>query len=652
MNLQIVSYELRNYSLLVQAFIFVWMNDRMFFRELPAGKRLQKGILSFLVSFHTSFYLAYRLFYVFSSFTQQESITSFFAVTAICIVTVVVMLPLYKKLINQDWTLTLFLYLIYVMAHYLATLVSITILGKLAHTQLITLAVLFWFRKEVRKLSTIQYHMHASRRFNGMLMLSMSFVIAQAQAPRLVLSGAPHAEAQSDFEWVLAGLSLAFTFSILLIMKLFLNAVFRYEEYFDMHEKDPLTDLYNRSYYQEHAWEKIDEAFSAGKKATIFSMNIHGFHDYNSMYGFEAGDMLLQHLSDSLRNEFPDGLLSRDMADHFIGVVIGDDIQARIKGIHESMHLLQKQTTLQLLTGLYEVKDLPQKKDSAVITKYLDNADAAMKSMFGQPLVDTVYFNEKLQKEAELRIYVLEHIDEAVEKGWIQTYYQPCIDIHTGKLYQYEALARWIDPMHGYLRPDQFIPVLENNYLVYKVDFKVLENACRTMQETGHLFPVSFNLSRTDFESADVLKNIVDISDHYGISRSFLHAEITESAMNNDNNVIRKAIDDLHGIGCEVWMDDFGSGFSSLNVLKDYPFDVIKIDMVFMRNFSKRSEDVVKAVTGMNKELGLRTLCEGVETKEQMDFLHSIGCDIAQGYLFSKPLPYEEVSQLEFGMKS
>lgn len=425
---------------------------------------------------------------------------------------------------------------------------------------------------------------------------------------------------------------------------------------FQTNDIDELTGLKSLTYFQNNARKWIRNRLLNGNRVTVFYVNICGFRSYNRMYGFQAGNALLRRLANVLKIEFDGALLARNMADHFIGAVTNEDVQERFEKIHENMHLLQHNTTLELITGLYEVKDASETDNPDSVSVFLDNAFAAMKFIYDKPGVNTYWFDERLKSEAELKNYVIEHVDEAVEKGWIKTYYQPCVNICTGKLLQYEALARWDDPAYGLLAPDKFIPYLENAYEVYKIDFAVLENACRDIQEIMKKkldpVPISFNLSRTDFEAADVIDQIVEISDKYHVPRYLLHAEITESAMNGDTEIMKKAIKRLHEIGCEVWMDDFGSGYSSLNTLKDYPFDVIKMDMVFLRNFDKKSEDIISSMTQMNKKLGFKTLVEGVETKEQMKALKDIGCDIAQGYLFSKSLPLDEVRKLRLSAAS
>ncbi|MBT8909464.1 hypothetical protein BTI62_06870 [Lactobacillus delbrueckii subsp. bulgaricus] len=157
------------------------------------------------------------------------------------------------------------------------------------------------------------------------------------------------------------------------------------------------------------------------------------------------------------------------------------------------------------------------------------------------------------------------------------------------------------------------------------------------------MFPISFNISKTDLEACNIYQKIEDTVARYGLSRDQVHIEITESALNDSSQAMVEAVQHFHNLGYQVWMDDFGSGYSSLNVLKDYHFDVIKIDMVFLRKFDDRSKTIVRNICRMAKELGIRTVCEGVETQEQFDFLKEAGCNLAQGSLFSPPVPLDEL---------
>ncbi|WP_051411522.1 EAL domain-containing protein [Ruminococcus flavefaciens] len=241
--------------------------------------------------------------------------------------------------------------------------------------------------------------------------------------------------------------------------------------------------------------------------------------------------------------------------------------------------------------------------------------------------------------------YIIENFDSALEKGYIKAYYQPVIRTLTEQICSVEALARWQDPEMGLLSPYLFISVLEKNRLIHKLDMMILENICYTYNELREkglpLHPFSINLSRLDFNEMDMLKAISDILEKYNVPATAIHIEITESVMLDNTAYFRRIFDSFHEAGFAIFMDDFGSGYSSLNVLKDYSFDVLKIDMRFLSDIGIRSKKILSSVVNMAKAIGIHTLAEGVETKEQITFLRTIGCEMLQGYYYSKPMSSE-----------
>ena len=242
-------------------------------------------------------------------------------------------------------------------------------------------------------------------------------------------------------------------------------------------------------------------------------------------------------------------------------------------------------------------------------------------------------------------LYIIKNFDTALEKGYIKAYYQPVIRTLTEQICSVEALARWQDPEMGLLSPYLFISVLEKNRLIHKLDLMILENICYTyneMREKGlPLHPFSINLSRLDFNEMDMLKAISDILEKYNVPSTAIHIEITESVMLDNTAYFRRIFDSFHEAGFAIFMDDFGSGYSSLNVLKDYSFDVLKIDMRFLSDIGMRSKKILSSVVNMAKAIGIHTLAEGVETMEQILFLRTIGCEMLQGYYYSKPMSSE-----------
>ena len=247
-------------------------------------------------------------------------------------------------------------------------------------------------------------------------------------------------------------------------------------------------------------------------------------------------------------------------------------------------------------------------------------------------------------QSSDLQQYVVEHLDEAIENGWICAYYQPVMRTVSGKLCGVEALARWNDPVHGLLSPAAFIGSLEHARVIHKLDICIIDRVCRQLRgriDAGKpTVPVSFNLSRLDFDLCDIHEIIDATVRKYKLPRNFMNIEITESVFGADPAFMATVIGRFHLIGYQVWMDDFGSAYSSLNVLKDFEFDEIKIDMEFLNRFGDRSRTIIASVVDMAKRLGIQTLAEGVETREHAEFLRHIGCEKQQGFFYGKPEPY------------
>jgi len=242
--------------------------------------------------------------------------------------------------------------------------------------------------------------------------------------------------------------------------------------------------------------------------------------------------------------------------------------------------------------------------------------------------------------------YIVDNIDRAIQEGWIVPYYQPVIRTISGYLCGAEALARWEDPVYGFLAPDAFISELEAADKIHKLDICIIERVCEDLvreREAGReVIPISFNLSRRDFELCDIFTIVDETITRYEIPKNMIRIEITESMAMDDPDLMHREISKFHNAGYQVWMDDFGSAYSSLNVLKDYDFDEIKLDMVFLSDFSEKSKQIISFIIDMSKRIGVQTLAEGVETHEEFEFLRSIGCEKVQGYYFGKPQSLEK----------
>ena len=251
---------------------------------------------------------------------------------------------------------------------------------------------------------------------------------------------------------------------------------------------------------------------------------------------------------------------------------------------------------------------------------------------------------KKLDKQ-----YILDNFDQALQERWVTVYYQPIVRAVNGRVCDEEALARWIDPIQGFLSPADFIPILEESKLIYKLDLYILDRVLEKMKfmvKNGYyMVSQSINLSRSDFDMCDMVEEVVKRVDKAGIPRNKINIEITESILVNDFKFMLSQIEHFKSLGFSVWMDDFGSGYSSLNTLNRIPFDLIKFDMAFLRNLDKGESGkiILAELMRMAASLGKDTVCEGVETKEQVEFLQEVGCSKLQGYYYTKPISVEEI---------
>lgn len=412
------------------------------------------------------------------------------------------------------------------------------------------------------------------------------------------------------------------------------------DTYVKMVNYDRLTGLYTQYYLTQKISKEREEDPSI--MPAIVYINLAKFKLYNVINGHEKGDECLKRVAEILRDIFGPDNLARFGNDHFVVFDQDDDgVMDRIEEANRQVGQIDLSFKLYLKAGIY------YSDGSKSIENECDYAKTACDEVKdGAEKCYRVYTDEFSEQSAYTK-FVVDHIDEAIANGDIQVYYQPQVHLMNGKLSGLEALARWNDQTRGFMSPGRFVPVLEDSNLTYKLDLYVLEEAAklirRQLDSGGKIVPISFNLSRTDFVTSDPNQVLLDLVKKYDIPREMLRVEITETILTGDPVKIKKAIDRFHADGFRVLMDDFGSGASSLNTLKEYGFDEIKLDMIFMRNFDDRSKKVIKPLISMAKSLGVHTLCEGVESKEQIAFLKDVGCEVIQGYYYSKPNTFQEV---------
>jgi len=404
-----------------------------------------------------------------------------------------------------------------------------------------------------------------------------------------------------------------------------------------------VTGLLNMMQFMRHASAHLQDVLA--DPLTFMYFDIENFKSFNQRYGFQQGNRLLCYVADLLRETFEGNLVARFNDDHFAVATQSENPADCIQFIHERIRVYDLGLPMEVKAGIYHP---PQGlTDVALI---MDRAKIACNSIKNTYDLTWAEFDPAMEEEINFRSHIIRSFQEAMIEGYIEVYYQPEIRAMTREICGFEALARWRDPVHGMISPGVFVPVLEDAHLSPQLDLYIIERVCQDISRIRRELPswellrVSVNLSRADFRLMDMVQAVEDVRLRYDIARSLLNVEVTEGAQSDDEKFLQGEIARFRAAGYEVWMDDFGSGYSSLNNVKDYVFDVLKIDMNFLRSFdtNPKSAIVIRSIVNMAKELGLHTLAEGVETEAQFEFLREIGCEKVQGYLFSPPIPLDK----------
>jgi diguanylate cyclase (GGDEF)-like protein len=410
---------------------------------------------------------------------------------------------------------------------------------------------------------------------------------------------------------------------------------------------DRLTDLPNMRSFFTLAKQERDILRQEDKEAVMVYMNIIGTGNYNRQNGFKMGDKLIMDFARILSRHFGENRVCRFNGDQFAAVADGAEVERILAGVLQECETAMDGKRLPLRVGIYS--DKLEDVDTNIAC---DRAKYASDTKKGELSSSITYYDAEMLKRNEIDNHVIHNLDRALEEGWVQVYYQPIVRTSSGKVCDEEALARWIDPELGFLSPAFFIPALEQSKLIYKLDLYVVDEVLNKMkQQTAAGFyqvPQSINLSRMDFESCDIVEEIRRRVDGAGIERSKISIEITESVIGGDFEYMKEQVARFQNLGFPVWMDDFGSGYSSLDVLHQIRFDLIKFDMRFMDCFGDEDggKIILTHMVNMAISLGMETLCEGVEEAEQVQFLKEIGCTRIQGYYYGKPIPFTEVVAL------
>ena len=395
--------------------------------------------------------------------------------------------------------------------------------------------------------------------------------------------------------------------------------------------------------------EKVDGTL--GQRVPVFINLVH-FSSFNSSYGLEAGDTLLYQMGQVIRSCFPDAPAAHVGADNFLVMASRSGISVRMDRVVAEINDLIHDRVIRCKAGVVlfdEDHEPPESLKALKCRDIFDMAKMAADSIREDGNRSWAVYNSSMGRDMVNTAFVLRNFENAMEKGHIHVYYQPITRALTGKVCSVEALARWEDPEKGMIFPGNFIPVLEKMKLIHLLDRYVIESTARIyhrLKKAGYpIIPVSVNLSRVDFDTLKPFDFMEEIIYRYQVPRQFFHIEVTESALTRDTGVLKNELFRFKKAGYQLWLDDFGSGYSTLNVLKEFPFDLLKIDMAFLRNFNEESRKIIRSIILMAKNLSIHTLAEGAETKEQVDFLRESGCEDIQGYFYGKPMSIEEFEE-------
>ncbi len=408
-------------------------------------------------------------------------------------------------------------------------------------------------------------------------------------------------------------------------------------------ERDQLTGLYNREFFYRYAAQH--DEYHPEEPTDAIMLDINHFHMVNERYGKEFGDRVLRLVAEKLRAKVSDsdGIVCRKEDDTFLIYCLHrSDYGQILDGV-----CVQMETDYQIRARMGVYPDVDRGIDMERRFDRAKQAADAVKNSYSQ----TVGFYDNAMHEKELYLeQLLEDFHTAIREKQFTVFYQPKFDVRPDEpvLCSTEALARWRHPKLGLISPGVFIPLFEKNGLIRELDSFVWREAVaqiRTWEERlGRLIPVSVNVSRIDLNDPPLLKILEKTVDEAGIGRESILLEITESAYTDNAEQIVNVVKSLRESGFFIEMDDFGTGFSSLNMITTLPIDALKLDIQFIRTAFRDRKDtrLLETVIRLAQSLGLSTIAEGVETEEQMLTLKALGCDVVQGYYFSKPLPADE----------
>lgn len=419
------------------------------------------------------------------------------------------------------------------------------------------------------------------------------------------------------------------------------------EDITEFSEKDVLTGGYNRRGFIRITERLLNEVPDRTKYAVLF-FNVKNFKAVNELFGVESGDVVLQNIFRTLTySKLSPVITARVESDHFVCLVENKNLDfEELTSVCDNKFVKDgKCMNLIIRCGIFYVEEKPMK-----ISGMIDRAKLAKRYITDEYVQPYMVYDHSMQVAYIDKAKLAGELQEGIAKEQFKVYYQPVIDTKTGKIASAEALIRWIHPDKGFISPALFISALEENGHISELDFYVLKKVWQFINDrcenNKFVVPISVNLSWMDFYDEIMMEKILKEMDRFRENgrEHMARFEITETSYAAIRENRSGILESLRIKNAKILLDDFGSGFSSFGMLQDYDFDILKIDMSFIRKIGEnpKTKSIVHSIIGMAHEIGIKTVAEGVETEEQVSFLRQSGCDYIQGYYYSKPLPEEE----------
>lgn len=449
--------------------------------------------------------------------------------------------------------------------------------------------------------------------------------------------------------------AIAFAFAMYFYIRKFFQLKDTNEKLEDLAARDELTGAYHTEKFYSEV-NRILERKNDARFAVLY-IDFENFKYVNDVFGYSYGDELLKDYARLIMSRLKEEeLLGRDVADRFVLLrryESREELLETQKQVDEeflnSALVMSNRHMMTIACGICCAEDLVEEPEAVMM---VNRANFAQKEVKNKPGKHYAFYGDEIRQKLIAEMKVKDRMQEGLDNEEFVVYMQPKVGVEDGVVRGAEALVRWAVPGNGLLSPGLFIPVLEKNHFIGKVDRFVFEKVCiwlhERMEKGLAVVPVSVNVSKIQFYNPDFIPVYASIKKQYGIPDGLLEIELTESAAFEHEEYLLQVVRELHDNGFLCSLDDFGTGYSSLGLLKDLPIDVLKLDGVFFRVSVdvNREHTILKYIIDMVKELNISTVAEGVERQDQIEFLKSVGCDLIQGFAFYRPMPMDQFEKV------